>query len=160
MVSLRALCKERPGIYVQAYADLAQVLRKHSASPAADIAALYRHMVLNAAIGNVDDHLKNFWMLAAPAGFRLSPAFDLVPDIGGRGEHTLSFRQGFACPTGAELKSMATDWGVTDGARIVSGVLIAVRDFATTARALKVRHPGSLQKVCADVRRRTALLGR
>jgi serine/threonine-protein kinase HipA len=160
MVSLRTLCKERPGIYVQAYADLAQVLRKHSASPAADIAALYRHMVFNAAIGNVDDHLKNFWMLAGPAGFRLAPAFDLVPDIGGRGEHTLSFQQGFACPTGAELKSMSTGWGVTDGARIVSGVLIAVRDFATTARALKVRHPGSLQKVCADVRRRTALLGR
>ena len=54
MVSLRALCKERPGIYVHSYSDLAQVLRKHSASPADDLAALYRHMVFNAAIGNND----------------------------------------------------------------------------------------------------------
>ena len=107
MVSLRTLCKERPGIYVHSYSDLAQVLRKHSASPADDLAALYRHMVFNAAIGNVDDHLKNFWMLVRPGGFRLAPAFDLVPDISGRGEHTLSFQQGFACPTRAEMIALA-----------------------------------------------------
>ncbi len=63
MVSLRTLCKERPGIYVHSYSDLARVLRKYSAVPADDVRALYRHMIFNAAIGNVDDHLKNFWML-------------------------------------------------------------------------------------------------
>jgi serine/threonine-protein kinase HipA len=158
MVSLRALCKERPGIYVQSYSDLAQVLRKHSAAPADDLAALYRHMVFNAAIGNVDDHLKNFWMLARPDGFRLAPAFDLVPDISGRGEHTLSFRQTFACPTGTEIIELADEWGVARAARIVEDVVKATNAFATTAGRLKVRHPGSLQKVSADVRRRTALL--
>jgi len=50
-VTLRTLCKERPGIYVHSYSDLAQVQRKHSASPAHDLAALYRHMTFNAAIG-------------------------------------------------------------------------------------------------------------
>jgi serine/threonine-protein kinase HipA len=158
MVSLRTLCKERPGIYVHSYSDLAQVLRKHSASPAEDLAALYRHMVFNAAIGNVDDHLKNFWMLVRPGGFRLAPAFDLVPDIGGRGEHTLSFRQGFACPAREEMIALAAQWGVPRAAGIVEDVLKATRSFATTARRLKVRHPGSLQKVCDDVRRRTGLL--
>jgi serine/threonine-protein kinase HipA len=158
MVSLRTLCKERPGIYVHSYSDLAQVLRKHSASPADDLAALYRHMVFNAAIGNVDDHLKNFWMLARPGGFRLAPAFDLVPDIGGRGEHTLSFQQGFACPTRAEMIAVAAEWGVARAVGIVEDVVKATRAFATTARRLKVRHPVSLQKVCADVRRRTGLL--
>jgi serine/threonine-protein kinase HipA len=160
MVSLRTLCKERPGIYVHSYSDLAQVLRKHSASPADDLAALYRHMVFNAAIGNVDDHLKNFWMLVRPGGFRLAPAFDLVPDISGRGEHTLSFQQGFACPARAEMIALAVEWGVARAARIVEDVVNATRAFATTARRLKVRHPGSLQKVCADVRRRTGLLKR
>jgi len=159
MVSLRTLCKERPGIYVHSYSDLAQVVRKHSAAPAEDLAALYRHMVFNAAIGNVDDHLKNFWMLVRPGGFRLAPAFDLVPDIGGRGEHTLSFQQGFACPTRAEMIAVAAEWGVAQAARIVEDVVKATRAFATTARRLKVRHPVSLQKVSADVRRRTALLG-
>ena len=158
MVSLRTLCKERPGIYVHGYSELAQVLRKHSASPADDLAALYRHMVFNAAIGNVDDHLKNFWMLARPNRFRLAPAFDLVPDISGRGEHTLSFQQGFACPTGKELIALAGEWGVARAARIVEDVVKATSAFATTAARLKVRHPGSVQKVCADVRRRTGLL--
>jgi len=159
MVSLRTLCKERPGVYVHSYSELAQVLRKHSASPAEDLAALYRHMVFNAAIGNVDDHLKNFWMLARPGGFRLAPAFDLVPDVSGRGEHTLAFQQGFACPTGAEMIAVATEWGVTRAARIVEDVVKATRAFPATARRLKVRHPVSLLKVCADVRRRTGLLG-
>jgi len=160
MVSLRTLCKERPGIYVHGYSELAQVLRKHSASPADDLAALYRHMVFNAAIGNVDDQLKNFWMLARPDGFRLAPAFDLVPDISGRGEHTLSFQHGFACPTGTELIALADEWGVARAARIVEDVVKATSAFATVAGRLKVRHPGSFQKVCADVRRRTGLLSR
>jgi serine/threonine-protein kinase HipA len=160
MVSLRTLCKERPGIYMHSYSDLAQVLRKHSASPADDLAALYRHMVFNAAIGNVDDHLKNFWMLARPGGFGLAPAFDLVPDISGRGEHTLSFQRGFACPARAEMIALAAEWGVARPARIVEGVVNATAAFATTARRLKVRHPGTLQNVCADVRRRTELLSR
>jgi serine/threonine-protein kinase HipA len=160
MVSLRALCKERPGIYVHGYSQLAQVLRKHSASPADDLAALYRQMVFNAAIGNVDDHLKNFWMLARPHGFRLAPAFDLVPDISGRGEHTLSFRQGFGCPTGKEIIALADEWGVARAARIVEDVVEASSAFATEAGRLKVRDPTTLQKVCVDVRRRTGLLSR
>ena len=160
MVSLRTLCKERPGIFVHSYSQLAQVLRKHSAAPADDMAALYRHMVFNAAIGNVDDHLKNFWMLARPEGFRLAPAFDLVPDISGRGEHTLSFQQGFACPTGTELIALADEWDVARAARIVESVVKATSAFATAAGKFKVRRPGSVQKVCADVRRRTELLTR
>jgi serine/threonine-protein kinase HipA len=158
MVSLRTLCKERPGIYANSYSDLAQVLLKHSAAPADDLGALYRHMVFNAAVGNVDDHLKNFWMLARPDGFRLAPAFDLVPDISGRGEHTLSFQQGFACPTGTEIIALAHEWRVADAARNVEEVIKAAGAFATTAGRLKVRYPASLQKACADVRRRTALL--
>jgi serine/threonine-protein kinase HipA len=159
MVSLRTLCKERPGIYVHRYSDLAQVVRKHSAAPTDDLAALYRHMVFNAAVGNVDDHLKNFWMLARPGGFRLAPAFDLVPDITGRGEHTLSFQQGPSCPARAEMIALAAEWGVAGAAGIVDDVVKATRTFATTARRLKVRNPNSLQRVCADVRRRSGLLG-
>jgi serine/threonine-protein kinase HipA len=160
MVSLRTLCKERPGIYIHSYSDLAQVLRKHSASPIDDLAGLYRYMVFNAAIGNVDDHLKNFWMLARAGGFRLAPAFDLVPDISGRGEHTLSMSQGFGCPTGTELIAVAAAWGVARAASIIEDVVKATTAFATTARRLKVRHPGNLQKICADVRRRSGLLSR
>jgi hypothetical protein len=99
-------------------------------------------------------------MLARPGGFRLAPAFDLVPDIGGRGEHTLSFQRGFACPTGTEIIALADEWGVARAARIVEDVVKTTGAFAMAAATLKVRHPGSLQRICADVRRRTELLGR
>jgi hypothetical protein len=54
---------------------------------------------------------------------------------------------------------LADEWGVARAASIIDGVLKATRAFMTTARRLKVRHPGSLKTVCADVRRRTQLLG-
>jgi len=72
------------GIYVHSYSDLAQCCAKHSASPAEDLGCTVSAHGLNAAIGNVDDHLKNFWMLVRPVGFVSSPAFDLVPDVSGR----------------------------------------------------------------------------
>jgi serine/threonine-protein kinase HipA len=57
MVSMRTLCKERPGVFVTSYGEMALVLKKCSSSPAADVASLFRHMAFNAVIGNVDDHL-------------------------------------------------------------------------------------------------------
>jgi hypothetical protein len=54
--------------------------------------------------------------------------------------------------------ALAAEWGVPHAAGIVEDIVTAASAFATTARRLKVRHPGSLQKVCADVRRRTGLL--
>ena len=43
---------------------------------------LFRRMVFNILIGNVDDHLRNHALLmVSPGRFVLSPAFDLVPHI-------------------------------------------------------------------------------
>jgi serine/threonine-protein kinase HipA len=154
MISLRTLCLERPGVYVQSYSDLAQAVRKHSAAPKLDVATLFRHMVFNAAVGNVDDHLKNFWMVAKPGGYRLAPAFDLLPDITGRGEHTLSFRASFTCPSHADLMTIASVWNVDDAGEIISQVTKAVRTFATTARKFAVRGRKSLETISTDIRRR------
>ncbi len=60
-----------------------------SAAPQRDLRMLYRQMVFNVMVGNTDDHLKNFCMLHDDEGWRLSPAFDLVPNIGFNQEHTL-----------------------------------------------------------------------
>jgi serine/threonine-protein kinase HipA len=157
-VSLRTLCLERPGVYVHAYSDLAQVIRKYSAAPKSDVATLFRHMAFNAAVGNVDDHLKNFWMLAETEGYRLAPAFDLVPDITGRAEHTLSFKSSSACPRRGELMALADDWGVDDAAEIVSQVVKAVRNFTATANKLAVEGSDSLETISADIRKRLATI--
>jgi serine/threonine-protein kinase HipA len=160
MISMRTLCRERPGVYVTSYGDLALILRKYSASPSEDVAALFRHMAFNAAVGNVDDHLKNFWMLNSGSGYRLAPAFDLVPDVAERREHTLSFQYDYRCPTREVLLAIAKDWRVPRADACVDDVVGAVSKFRLTARKLAVRKGKGLELISADIRRRVELLAR
>jgi serine/threonine-protein kinase HipA len=88
LVSMQSLLKA-DGYYNAGYRDLADVIRHVSAQPNIDLEKLYRQMAFNLMIGNTDDHLKNFLMLHEDAGWRLSPAFDLVPNIGFNQEHVL-----------------------------------------------------------------------
>lgn len=77
------------GYYNLSYSDMATILRMISASPVEDQRNLFRQMVFNVLAGNTDDHLKNFSMLNDGNGWRLTPAYDLVPNIGLNGEHVL-----------------------------------------------------------------------
>ncbi len=64
------------------YAGIAEVLRPHGLDPRTDAHELFRRMVLNIMVGNVDDHLRNHaFLMTAPDRYRLSPAFDIVPHI-------------------------------------------------------------------------------
>jgi serine/threonine protein kinase HipA of HipAB toxin-antitoxin module len=58
---------------------LADSLRRWSDKPQADCAELFRRMVFNAAVTNNDDHPRNHALLRRQNGWRLSPAYDLVP---------------------------------------------------------------------------------
>lgn len=88
LVSMQTLLRA-DDYYNAGYRDLAEVIRHVSSQPAHDLYRLYRQMVFNVLIGNTDDHLKNFLMLHDDAGWRLSPAFDLIPNIGFNREHVL-----------------------------------------------------------------------
>jgi serine/threonine-protein kinase HipA len=61
------------------YPLLADKLRRWSDKPEADCAELFRRMVFNAAVTNNDDHPRNHALLRRHKGWRLSPAYDLVP---------------------------------------------------------------------------------
>ena len=61
------------------YPLLADQLRRWSDKPAADCGELFRRMVFNAAVTNNDDHPRNHALLCRHKGWRLSPAYDLVP---------------------------------------------------------------------------------
>lgn len=62
------------------YLDLSQFLLRISSSPARDATELYRRMVFNALVSNSDDHPRNHAVIGTDAGgWRLSPAYDLVP---------------------------------------------------------------------------------
>ena len=53
---------------------------KHGAQAATDTRALYRRVVFNVLISNVDDHLRNHGFLwSGRAGWKLSPAYHLNP---------------------------------------------------------------------------------
>lgn len=61
------------------YLLLADQLRRWSGKPQQDCAELFRRMVFNAAVTNNDDHPRNHALLRHADGWRLSPAYDLVP---------------------------------------------------------------------------------
>jgi serine/threonine-protein kinase HipA len=62
------------------YPELVDLLTHHGAQAAVDAHELYRRMVFNVLISNVDDHLRNhgfLWM--SRRGWTLSPVYDLNP---------------------------------------------------------------------------------
>lgn len=61
------------------YPLLADSLRRWSERPEDDCAELFRRMVFNAAVTNNDDHPRNHALLRRAGGWRLAPAYDLVP---------------------------------------------------------------------------------
>jgi serine/threonine-protein kinase HipA len=61
------------------YPLLADNLRRWSDKPDADCAELFRRMVFNAAVTNNDDHPRNHALLRRQQGWRLAPAYDLMP---------------------------------------------------------------------------------
>jgi serine/threonine-protein kinase HipA len=64
----------------RSYLEFVDVLRRHGAAPKDDAHALWRRIVFSILISNTDDHLRNHGFLwTGPAGWRLSPAYDLNP---------------------------------------------------------------------------------
>lgn len=62
------------------YAELAAFIHRHGTLQVADRHELFRRMVFNVLCGNRDDHLKNHgFVRGTDGGWRLSPAFDIVP---------------------------------------------------------------------------------
>ena len=61
------------------YLLLADELRRWSRRPDEDQRELFRRMVFNAMVTNTDDHPRNHALLRTAAGWRLSPAYDIVP---------------------------------------------------------------------------------
>lgn len=62
------------------YVEIVDELSQHGANTKADSAELFRRMVFNILVSNVDDHLRNHGFLwTGKNGWVLSPAYDLNP---------------------------------------------------------------------------------
>ena len=66
------------GKYDSSYEEVASVIREHSARPLIDLGKLFRRLIVFAALGNCDAHLKNFSLLETREGLRLSPVYDVL----------------------------------------------------------------------------------
>jgi len=63
-----------------AYTDIAEIIRMYSLNPIPDLHELWRRLVFNILISNLDDHLRNHGFLyAGDDKWCLSPAYDLNP---------------------------------------------------------------------------------
>ncbi|MDP2821238.1 MAG: type II toxin-antitoxin system HipA family toxin [Sulfuritalea sp.] len=154
MLSLSTLCREAGGIHCQSYNDPAAAIRKFT-DDGDDLIRFFRQMSFNAAIGNTDDHLKNFAMIRDERGYRLSPAFDLVPDIGRNGDHVMAMGHQFGTPSGGDLLDVGRQW-FHDPARakqIVEEVIGTVDRFRATAKEFGVT-PDSVEFFAADIEKR------
>jgi serine/threonine-protein kinase HipA len=67
------------------YLDLAEFIIRSGTKVDEDLEQLWRRIVLNICISNVDDHLRNHGFLLDQSGWRLAPAFDINPCADGDG---------------------------------------------------------------------------
>ena len=66
------------------YPELVDALTTHGAQAEEDARQLYRRVVFNVLVSNVDDHLRNHGFLwSGQGGWVLTPAYDLNPTSGG-----------------------------------------------------------------------------
>jgi serine/threonine-protein kinase HipA len=94
----------------------------------AEVEQVYRRMVFNVAIGNRDDHAKNFAFMMDPAGrWRLAPAYDLLPSPGFNGFHTTTVN-GTGRPGDEDLVAVGVRAGLRrrDAAGIVGQIRAVV----------------------------------
>jgi serine/threonine-protein kinase HipA len=160
IISLKTLCAERGGVFATTYDEPMGAIRRYASDPA-DVARFFRQMTFNAALGNTDDHLKNFAMLHDEQGWWLSPAFDLTPDVGRNREHTLAIGYSRDTPSGGTLTDIGERWlGRRALAQsIVQEVIEAVSGFRSTAEQLGVA-AHSVGFFQADIERRLETLRR
>ncbi|WP_179266726.1 type II toxin-antitoxin system HipA family toxin [Bordetella genomosp. 4] len=81
----------------RSYTEIADAIRSYGHSPIRDLHQLWRRLVFNLLITNVDDHLQNHGFLHVEHGlWRLAPAFDInpFPDKGRESKTWLSEEDG------------------------------------------------------------------
>jgi serine/threonine-protein kinase HipA len=65
------------------YLDMASFIKSNGASPIQDLKELWKRIVFNMAVSNTDDHLRNHGFLLTEHGWKLSPMYDVNPNIYG-----------------------------------------------------------------------------
>lgn len=65
------------------YLELVSFLKANGANPTEDIEELWKRLVFSMAVSNTDDHFRNHGFILSNHGWRLSPLYDVNPDLYG-----------------------------------------------------------------------------
>ncbi|MFT6955268.1 MAG: serine/threonine-protein kinase HipA [Halieaceae bacterium] len=117
------------------YDDVCALLQRYSTSIGADLEQLLRLMLFNRAINNTDDHERNFSVVNAGEGYRLSPAYDMVPSISRGQYHAAGYAYRPYPPTPGEALEFGKIFGLSKPtvAQCAEQVLEAVNHWQTFA---------------------------
>jgi serine/threonine-protein kinase HipA len=138
-LSARSLMQASPAEQYS-YVDIASTIRMHSSQAAVDLQELWRRMIFNILINNIDDHLNNHGFLYhANDQWKLAPAFDInpFPDKERALKTWISEDAGDAASI-AEAVAMAPLFGLTNGSAmlVLAQVKAAVSQWKVTARTI------------------------
>ena len=67
------------------YLELVEFLVQNGSQVSRDLEQLWRRIVFNICVSNVDDHLRNHGFILTQKGWKLSPAYDMNPSESGDG---------------------------------------------------------------------------
>jgi serine/threonine-protein kinase HipA len=67
------------------YLEIVDFLIRNGSNTTADLEEIWKRIVFNICVKNTDDHLRNHGFLLTPAGWALSPAYDVNPNPMGTG---------------------------------------------------------------------------
>jgi len=148
------------------YPEIVDALVQHGAHGKADAHALYRRVVFNVMISNVDDHLRNhgfLWM--GKQGWSLSPAYDLNPvpsDLKARVLTTnINLDEGTCSIDLLEAASEFFGLGLTQARAIIREVASVTATWRETAKVVGAR-PAEINRMASafehqDLKRALAL---
>ena len=123
------------------------MIRRIGAAPADDLRELWRRLVINFLITNVDDHLWNVGFLYAGDGkWRLAPAFDVNPFPDKARESRTWLREASGPITSlGQLLSEAAYFGLTriEAEELAAGVAVKLAQWREIASAKDVGLTGT-----------------
>jgi len=111
--------------------DVHELLQRHSVAIEDDLEQLRALMLFNRCIHNTDDHERNISLIHRGDGFRLAPAYDLVPSLVAGAYHAAGYRWQTNPPLPSELGRSDRVFGLPRGrvTEIAERIAEAVRQW-------------------------------
>lgn len=118
------------------YAELAEVVAQLSTKPTAELEALFARIAFSVAVGNTDDHLRNWGFLRNGKGWVLAPLFDVNPTPYENAQRVTTIAGESREREAQGLCDLAVYCGLSpdDARRVVSVVVAAVEGWRNAAR--------------------------